>query len=323
MSNRKFLLQWIGHSDLRAMAPSLTASRRAALLAKLLKASTVTTNRPVIETVEQALATHDELDILYDPAAERPKPGSFRDLSESSLHPAIVRYLEHQHPDGLFDHQHEAIEGVLDGRNMVLATRTSSGKSLIYSLPALDAICDEPDATALFIFPQKALANDQLVKLHAMIGHVGPVRALAARKPFLASRYDGSTVYSDKPAIRQNAQILISNPDMLHLGILQYHHRNWERLFANLQLVAIDERHEYRGVFGTNVAYILHRLRQICAIHGSSPRFVATSATVCDPRGHLERLTGVDFSCVGPERDGSLQDYSSQNTNIQHQLCYA
>lgn len=273
----------------------------------ILRSPQTTPDRRVIETVRRTLAAHDGLDILYDPAAERPKRGSFRTLSESSLHPAIVRYLQCQHPDGLFNHQHEAIEGVLNGRNMVVATRTSSGKSLIYSLPALDAICRNPNATALLIFPQKALANDQLGKLRTMIEKVAPIWAMSAGKPFLASRYDGSTDDSDRPAIRQNVQILITNPDMLHLGILQHHNRHWTRFFANLQLVAIDECHEYRGVFGTNVAYILHRLRQICAEYGSNPRFVATSATVCDPRGHLERLTGVDFDCVGPEHDGSLQ----------------
>jgi len=273
----------------------------------ILKAPQTTPARRVIETVRRTLAAQDGLDIRYDPAAERPKRGSFRALSESSLHPAIVRYLQCQHPSGLFDHQHEAIEGVLNGRNMVVATRTSSGKSLIYSLPALDAICRNPNATALLIFPQKALANDQLGKLHTMMEKVAPVRALAAGKLFLAGCYDGSTADSRKPAIRQNAQILITNPDMLHLGILQYHDRHWARFFAHLQLVAIDECHEYRGVFGTNVAYILRRLRQVSDVHGSSPRFVATSATACDPRGHLERLTGVEFTCVGPEQDGSLQ----------------
>jgi DEAD/DEAH box helicase domain-containing protein len=265
------------------------------------------TQRPVIETVSSTLAAHDGLNILYDPVAEEPKRGSFRDVSESTLHPAVIGYLEKHHPRGLFNHQHEAVEGVLQGRNMVVATRTSSGKSLIYSLPSMDAICRSPGATALLLYPQKALANDQLVKLQDMIQRILPVQALAATKPLLASRYDGSTPNPLKPAIRQDVQILITNPDMLHLGILQHHHRHWARFFAGLQLVAIDECHEYRGVFGTNVAYILHRLRQVCAQHESNPRFVATSATVCDPQGHLERLTGVPFECVGPEGDGSLQ----------------
>ena len=155
---------------------------------------------------------------------------------------------------------------MLTGQNTVVATRTSSGKSLIYSLPVLDAICRDPNATALFLYPQKALANDQLVKLRAMAEHIAPVRELAASKPLLAQplrRLDRRR--ARKPAIRQNVQILITNPDMLHLGILQHHERHWARFFANLQLVAIDECHEYRGVFGTNVAYILHRLRQVCA----------------------------------------------------------
>jgi DEAD/DEAH box helicase domain-containing protein len=264
-------------------------------------------HRTVIETVQRTLASLPGLAVHHDPVAVESKRGTCRPLSESHLHPAVLSHLAHRYPDGLFQHQHEAIEGVLSGRNMVVATPTSSGKSLIYSLPVLDAICREPNATALFIYPQKALANDQLTKLRVMADEVAPVRVLAARKPLLVSRYDGSTVDAMKPAVRQEAQILLTNPDMLHLGILQHDDRHWARFFAHLQLVAIDECHEYRGVFGTNVAYVLHRLRQVCAQHGSSPRFVATSATVRDPRGHLERLAGVAFECVGPQRDGSLQ----------------
>lgn len=134
----------------------------------ILKATTNGTNLSVMETVRRTLAAQDGLSILYDPPPEPPRRGSFRPLAESSLAPEILRYLEARHPDGLYHHQHDAIEGVLQGRNVVVATRTSSGKSLIYSLPALEAICRDPQATSLLIYPQKALANDPLVKLHAL-----------------------------------------------------------------------------------------------------------------------------------------------------------
>lgn len=264
-------------------------------------------DRSVIDAVRDALQAYPELEIHYDPAAEEATPGAFRSLRDSNLHPEVLDYLTRIYPGGLFSHQHEAIENVLAGKNTVVATRTSSGKSLIYSLPVFDALCRDPNATAVFIYPQKALANDQLIKLNKMAGEIPSVSQLVADKRSLISRYDGSTPSEARPQIRRDVQVLLTNPDMLHLGIMQHHERHWGRFFKNLRLVAIDECHEYRGVFGTNVAYVLHRLRQLCRFHGSDPRFVATSATVRGPQCHLESLTGVPFQCVDSDRDGSLQ----------------
>lgn len=263
--------------------------------------------RSVIRTVRDALEAYPTLHTHYDPTTQEASPGKFRTLDESSLHPEVLDYLRRKYPGGLFSHQHEAIENVLAGKNTVVATRTSSGKSLIYSLPVFNALCRDAHATALFIYPQKALANDQLIKLRDMAGEISSVSRLLADKRTIISRYDGSTPSEDRPGIRRDVQVVLTNPDMLHLGIMQHHERHWRRFFQNLRLVAIDECHEYRGVFGTNVAYVLRRLRQLCRFHGSDPRFVATSATVRDPQSHLESLTGVPFECVDSDRDGSLQ----------------
>ncbi|MCC7337715.1 MAG: DEAD/DEAH box helicase [Pirellulaceae bacterium] len=261
----------------------------------------------VIETVSQVLAATENLSIQFDPPADEARDGRFVPLAASSLHSELREVVGQVAPQGMFTHQHSAIESVLAGRHTIAATRTSSGKSLIFALPALDAMCRDDSATSLFLYPQKALANDQLAKLRGQVSAVPSLAKLQAAKPFLVSRYDGGVPTDDRKAIREQVQLLLTNPDMLHLGILQHHETGWARFFANLKTVAIDECHEYRGIFGTNVAYVLRRLRQICSQHGSNPTFVATSATIADPQQHLHNLVGTDFDLVGPEQDGSLQ----------------
>ena len=261
----------------------------------------------VIQSVSEILANDPSLTLAYDPPAEGPRSGSFVPLSQSKLYPSVTEYLKRDYPSGLFTHQHQAVDQVLGGQNTVVATRTSSGKSLIYSLPVFDTLCRDGQSTALFLFPQKALANDQQLKLRHIASQIEGIRQLQEANPLLISRYDGSIPTDQRKAIRDRSQIILTNPDMLHMGIMQHHGTNWERFFDNLRMVAIDECHEYRGVFGTNVAYILHRLRQVCSLRSSTPTFVATSATVKDPQAHMERLTGEKFSCVSPESDGSLQ----------------
>lgn len=261
----------------------------------------------VINQVGEILNADDSLNLIYDPPADGPREGRYHTLEDSSLHANVKEYLSRQFPKGLYMHQHEAIESILAGQNTVLATRTSSGKSMIYSLPVCDELCKDPQATALFIYPQKALANDQLLKLKQIVSSVERLDELQQENKNLVCRYDGSVPSSSRKAIRDTAQVLMSNPDMLHLGILNNHDSQWKRFFQNLKYVVIDECHEYRGIFGTNVAYVLRRLRQICKLHGSDPRFIATSATVKDPQGHMEQLTGVPFFCVDSDRDTSRQ----------------
>jgi DEAD/DEAH box helicase domain-containing protein len=174
-------------------------------------------------------------------------------------------------------------------------------------LPVLQRLLSEPDATALFLFPQKALANDQLQKLNETVNNVPSLARVLAVRPYMVARYDGATSDDLKPLIRSEVQILLTNPDMLHYAILAWHEKHWVRFLSRLRYVVVDECHEYSGIFGTNVSYLFRRLRALCQRYGSSPIFVATSATVQSPQVHMERLTGLPFACVGPELDGSLQ----------------
>jgi DEAD/DEAH box helicase domain-containing protein len=263
--------------------------------------------RNVISATAAVLSATEDMKIIHDPETHAGRDGRFHSLQDSSLCPNIVEYLGQRFPNGLYSHQHDAIENVLAGKNTILATRTSSGKSLIYSLPALHMLCEEPESTALFLFPQKALANDQLMKLREMAAAISCINRVHANNPLLVSRYDGSVDSASRPEIREKVQLMLTNPDMLHFSVLQHHENHWARFFRNLKLVAIDECHEYRGIFGTNVAMILHRLRQICQHYGSNPTFIATSATVSEPQAHMQKLTGLPFECIDASHDGSQQ----------------
>jgi DEAD/DEAH box helicase domain-containing protein len=263
--------------------------------------------RNVISATSAVLTATENLKIIHDPETQAGRDGKFHSLHDSSLCPNIVEYLGQRFPNGLYSHQHDAIENVLAGKNTVLATRTSSGKSLIYSLPALNMLCEDPDSTALFLYPQKALANDQLIKLREMATAIPCINRVHADKPSLVARYDGSVDSSERPQIREQVQLMLTNPDMLHFSVLQHHENHWARFFRNLKLVAIDECHEYRGIFGTNVALILHRLRQLCHHYGSNPTFIATSATISEPQTHMQKLTGLPFECIDSTHDGSRQ----------------
>lgn len=264
------------------------------------------THSTVIEVAAQTLSERQGVVFHYDPPASSPTMGTFAVVDRVGLHPQLLPLVSAAFPRGLFRHQALAISHILRGDNTVVATQTSSGKSQIYSLPVFDSLLNDQRACALFIYPQKALANDQLTKLRDFAGQLPELTAKLKAAPHLISRYDGATGGGIRAAVRAQVQIAITNPDMLHVAILQ-HHDIWSRFFANLKYVIIDECHEYRGIFGTNVAYLLRRLRQVCEINGSSPRFIATSATIREPREHLEKLTGLPFVCVDPETDGSIQ----------------
>lgn len=263
--------------------------------------------RGVIAATAEMLQSIEGLRVLYDPPLQSGKTGVFSNHAVSSLATPVRQFVAQKFPAGLFSHQHKAIESIVSGDNTVLATRTSSGKSLIYSLPALHQLCLDPDATSLFLFPQKALANDQLIKLRQMALDIPAIAGRCRNKEHFVARYDGAVSGTVRPEIRQQAQILLSNPDMLHLGIMQNHEKLWARFFSNLKLVAVDECHEYRGVFGTNVALTLRRLQQICRRHGANPKFIATSATVQDPAAHMQTLTGQPFVAIDSTSDGSSQ----------------
>jgi len=195
--------------------------------------------------------------------------------------------------DRLYTHQAEAFAHVLAGRNVVSITPTASGKTLCYNAPVLNAILQDPSTRALYLFPTKALAQDQLAELHALSELV--TRDTDATIGVFT--YDGDTPSDARRAIRGKAHVVLSNPDMVHSGILP-HHPRWAKLFENLKFVVIDELHAYRGVFGSHLANILRRMQRICRHYGSDPVFICSSATIANPRELAEGLTGRDFELV-------------------------
>ena len=209
----------------------------------------------------------------------------------SELHPKVDGALRSLGVDALYHHQAEAIEAAWNGP-MIVTTGTASGKSLCFNLPTLDVLCRDRRARALYLYPTKALAQDQARALHAFGLH----------KEVRPAIYDGDTPREERLAIRRRSNLVLTNPDMLHVGILP-NHRAWADLFANLAVVVVDEAHVYRGVFGSHVANVLRRLRRVAAAYGTSPRFLLASATIANPVELASRLTGEDFALV--ERDGS------------------
>lgn len=183
----------------------------------------------------------------------------------------------------LYSHQAEAIALAAGGHDFVVATPTASGKSLCYNLPVLEAFARSAEARALYLFPTKALSRDQEDGLRALLGEAGLSHG--------AITYDGDTPGDARRAARERTGVLLTNPDMLHSGILP-NHANWARLFGNLEYVVIDELHMYRGVFGSHLANVLRRLRRIARFHGSDPTFVLCSATIGNPAEHAERIIG-------------------------------
>jgi DEAD/DEAH box helicase domain-containing protein len=261
--------------------------------------------RSTIALVKRTLRDIQDLWFDFDPPAEPATEGEYASPASLGLDPALLAFIDTRFPRGLFTHQHRAIQYVLAGKHTVVATKTSSGKSLVYAVPVFNRLLTEPQSTALFLFPQKALANDQLQGLKKTANDLPALARLQSAKPHLIARYDGATPEELKPWIRAEAQVLLTNPDMLHYAVLAWHEKHWERFLSGLRYVVVDECHEYRGIFGTNVSYIFRRLRALCRRYGSSPTFIATSATVQSPQQHMERLTGLPFACVGPSEDGS------------------
>lgn len=222
----------------------------------------------------------------------------------AGLDPRLAATARRRGLGELYTHQAQAVEAALRGENVVVVTGTASGKTLCYNLPVLHALLADPRARALYLFPTKALAQDQAAELSQF------VEALTAtpshsRAPMLSVRaYDGDTPQGQRAAIRKAGGVLISNPDMLHTGILP-HHTRWADLFANLKFVVLDEVHTYRGVFGSHMANVLRRLRRICAFYGAEPQFLCASATIANPRELVEKLIEAPAALVPAEADGS------------------
>src|SRR4051794_31050183 len=208
----------------------------------------------------------------------------------SDLHPALIEALRTSGVEQLYSHQAAALEAARHGHTVV-TTGTASGKSLAFNLPVLDTLATDARARALYLYPTKALAQDQARKLSEL-------RARFLRHAI----YDGDTPRDERRAIRGRSNLILTNPDMLHIGVLP-HHRNWGDVFANLAWVVVDEAHVYRGVFGSQVANVLRRLRRMANAYGTEPRFMLTSATIANPVELAEELTGLEFTLV--DRDGA------------------
>lgn len=212
----------------------------------------------------------------------------------SELDPRLIAGLAKSGINSLYSHQREAYERVREGRHTAIVTGTASGKTLCYNLPVLDRLLKEPGARALYLFPTKALAQDQYTNLHELIGGAG--------LDLKTHTYDGDTPANVRRIIRNAGQIVISNPDMLHAGVLP-HHTTWHNLFENLVFVVIDEMHSYRGVFGSQVANVIRRLRRVCRHYGASPTFILTSATIANPAELAEQLIGDPVVVI--DQDGA------------------
>ena len=206
-----------------------------------------------------------------------------------SLDSGVERALHQRGIRELYSHQARAFELASMGKHVVVATPTASGKSLCYNLPVLQALASDPTATALYLFPTKALSRDQEEALRGLMRE--------ADLSIGAITYDGDTPNDARRAARQRAGVLLTNPDMLHAGIMP-HHTGWARLFSNLKYIVVDELHTYRGVFGSHLANVMRRLLRIARFHGSSPTFLFASATIGNPQEHASRICGEPVELI-------------------------
>ncbi|MEA4959123.1 MAG: DEAD/DEAH box helicase [Anaerolineaceae bacterium] len=221
--------------------------------------------------------------------------GELRDLP-TDITPALREALISKGVTSLYSHQADAFHLLAEGKSVVVSTGTASGKTLCYNLPVLEAMLRNTAATALYLFPTKALEQDQLKGLHTLL------EALGAENDLPCAVYDGDTPAHHRQEIRKKASILITNPDMLHQAILP-HHTLWHKFFRNLSFVVIDEIHIYRGVFGSHIANVIRRLKRIANFYGSWPRFILTSATIGNPLELGEKLVDSPLTLI--DRDGS------------------
>jgi DEAD/DEAH box helicase domain-containing protein len=216
------------------------------------------------------------------------KLGSFRNFPES-VDPRLRAVFAKRGIEKLYSHQAEAFDLIAQKQNTVIVTPTASGKTLCYNLPVLDLLLRDPGARAMYLFPTKALAEDQLHEFHAIVEEMGSdIRAFT---------YDGDTPQDARRAVRERANVVFTNPDMLHSGILP-HHTKWAKLFENLKYIVVDELHYYRGVYGSHMANVLRRLARICEFYGAKPLFICCSATIANPRELAQTLTGQPFDLI-------------------------
>ncbi len=228
-----------------------------------------------------------------------PQGAVFGEL-DNPLCPELQACLKSLGISALYSHQTEALNAILAGKNVIIATPSASGKTLCYHLATLNALLHDKHSRALYIFPTKALAQDQLRSVKQILSET---KELSQRlSPGAVATFDGDTPQNERANIRKRANIVLTNPDMLHLGILP-NHQSWSKFFRNLKYIVIDETHIYRGVFGSHVANVLRRLRRLCSTYGSNPQFICCSATIANPQEHAQNIVGVPFHSV--VKDGS------------------
>ncbi|MBU4228010.1 DEAD/DEAH box helicase [bacterium] len=216
------------------------------------------------------------------------KSGIYEEFPEW-IEDRLVRILKEKGINKLYSHQASALEFIRNKNNVVVVTPTASGKTLCYNLPVLDSILRDENSRALYLFPTKALSQDQLTELYHLVS--------ALDEGIRTYTYDGDTPSSARQAIRKKGHIVVTNPDMLHLGILP-HHTKWMDFFVNLKYVVIDEVHIYRGVFGSHLANVIRRLKRICRFYGSNPQFICCSATIANPQELSQKIVGEEFVLV-------------------------
>jgi DEAD/DEAH box helicase domain-containing protein len=239
--------------------------------------------------------THEQVVAVAHEAARHGRAVELPDDLPAALREALVA----AGVSSLYGHQRAAFDLLAGGSNVVVSTGTASGKSLCYQLAVLDEYARDPQSRALLLFPTKALAQDQARKLAGLrLDRAGTSRAL---RPAVPAIYDGDTPMDTRAHIRRTATVLLSNPDMLHLGILPGHER-WAEFLHHLRFVVLDEAHVYRGVFGSHVAQVVRRLRRLCRHYGGDPLFVLTSATIAEPQAFAERLVGLPFTAVDEDQ---------------------
>ena len=219
------------------------------------------------------------------------RPATFAEpaapLPEPLAHALAARGLR-----SLYQHQAAAVDAARRGEHIGVVTATASGKTLCYQLPTLEAVLGDPANRAIYLFPTKALAHDQLRSLQRMVVALSNAEHRDGElAPVIVATLDGDTPRAERDTVRARAQIILSNPDMLHRTVLP-DHRRWQALLARLRYVVLDEAHTYRGVFGSHVALVLRRLRRLCAHYGAAPQFICCSATSANPQEHLAALVG-------------------------------
>lgn len=231
----------------------------------------------------------------------------------ADVHPALAFALSQAGIASLYTHQAYAWDCLQSGGHPVIVTGTASGKTLCYDFPVLDCLLKDPQARALFIYPTKALAQDQLSAINQLLSSISVFTHTSAPfshpyPPVSSAIYDGDTPQTSRPAIRQKSRLVLSNPDMLHTGILP-HHTAWAEFFRSLRFVVIDEMHIYRGVFGSHVANVIRRLKRVACFYGSSPQFILTSATIANPTELASRLIETPVTLI--DDDGSARGEKS------------